>query len=350
VFACIFVIVRTRADSEGPCECVCVLATNHPLLARATHLCPPPPPRISNSFLRPFDSTVARCCTFFAAGVYVDVITGAVRRCKAQFLLVEHFPTTLADARRRSPGQAPPFNWVIAVLSDVRASEGVIKRVPLAVECAWVQFRVCCRPEGARQRTPHARTYCASPRLAPTEAGPPLRAAPFPCCCMSVSASMRVVGGLDAHRVRTVLCSHPPCASVPSRRPPAHCAVMAPHTHPAHTHLVRADHTPSTLLARPVHMHTRFPIALVSFTARLLHVHCTPTAVVPCTFACPPCYACKQSSVFACACAGVQVGQALLALFELQFVHLDLKMDKVVVRDGATPADPPLAVVRVPVA
>jgi hypothetical protein len=47
-------------------------------------------------------------------------------------------------------------------------------------------------------------------------------------------------------------------------------------------------------------------------------------------------------------CAHVQVGQALLALQAQQFVHLDLKWDNVVVRDGATAADPPLAVVRGP--
>ncbi len=44
-----------------------------------------------------------------------------------------------------------------------------------------------------------------------------------------------------------------------------------------------------------------------------------------------------------------QVGQALLALFKQQYVHLDLKWDNVVVRDGATAVDPPLAVVRGPV-
>ncbi len=42
----------------------------------------------------------------------------------------------------------------------------------------------------------------------------------------------------------------------------------------------------------------------------------------------------------------MQVGEALLALFAQQYVHLDLKCDNVVVRDGATAADPPLAVVR----
>ena len=45
-------------------------------------------------------------------------------------------------------------------------------------------------------------------------------------------------------------------------------------------------------------------------------------------------------------CLPAQVGQALLALFVQQYVHLDLKWDNVVVRDGATAADPPLAVVR----
>jgi hypothetical protein len=42
----------------------------------------------------------------------------------------------------------------------------------------------------------------------------------------------------------------------------------------------------------------------------------------------------------------VQVAQALLALFSKQYVHLDLKWDNVVVKLGATAADPPLAVVR----
>ena len=46
------------------------------------------------------------------------------------------------------------------------------------------------------------------------------------------------------------------------------------------------------------------------------------------------------------ACVREQVGQALLALFAQQYVHLDLKWDNVVVRGGATAADPPLAVVR----
>ncbi len=45
-----------------------------------------------------------------------------------------------------------------------------------------------------------------------------------------------------------------------------------------------------------------------------------------------------------------QVGQALLALFVQQYVHLDLKWDNVVVRGGATATDPPLAVVRDPAA
>ncbi len=40
------------------------------------------------------------------------------------------------------------------------------------------------------------------------------------------------------------------------------------------------------------------------------------------------------------------MAQALLELFVQQYVHLDLKGDNVVVRDGATAADPPLAVVR----
>ncbi len=53
----------------------------------------------------------------------VNDITGVVRRRKAQFYLVEHFPMTLLDARRRLfPRQVPPFKWVIAVMSDVRAS------------------------------------------------------------------------------------------------------------------------------------------------------------------------------------------------------------------------------------
>ena len=52
----------------------------------------------------------------------VNAITGAVRRRKAQFYVVEHFPMTLVDARRRLfPRQAPPFKWIIAVVSDVRA-------------------------------------------------------------------------------------------------------------------------------------------------------------------------------------------------------------------------------------
>jgi hypothetical protein len=54
--------------------------------------------------------------------VSVNDITGAVRRRKAQFYLVEHFPLTLVAARRlHFPRQVPPFKWVIAVLSDVRA-------------------------------------------------------------------------------------------------------------------------------------------------------------------------------------------------------------------------------------
>ncbi len=48
-------------------------------------------------------------------------ITGTVRRRKAQFYLVEHFPMTLVGARRRLfPRQVPPFKWTIAVVSDVR--------------------------------------------------------------------------------------------------------------------------------------------------------------------------------------------------------------------------------------
>jgi hypothetical protein len=52
----------------------------------------------------------------------VNIITGAARRHKAQFYLFEHFPMTLLEARRRLfPRQVPPFKWVIAVVSDVRA-------------------------------------------------------------------------------------------------------------------------------------------------------------------------------------------------------------------------------------
>jgi hypothetical protein len=54
--------------------------------------------------------------------VTVNDITGAVRRRKAQFYLVEYFPMTLRDARRRLfPRQIPPFKWTIAMISDVRA-------------------------------------------------------------------------------------------------------------------------------------------------------------------------------------------------------------------------------------
>jgi hypothetical protein len=41
-----------------------------------------------------------------------------------------------------------------------------------------------------------------------------------------------------------------------------------------------------------------------------------------------------------------QVAQALLLLFSHQYLHLDLKRDNVVVREGASPSEPPHAVVR----
>jgi hypothetical protein len=77
----------------------------------------------------------------------VNTITKATRRRKAQFYLVEHFPMTLVDAcQRLFPEQVPPFKWVIAVVSDVRAD---VRRgewsccVPAPGRCvsrAWVSL------------------------------------------------------------------------------------------------------------------------------------------------------------------------------------------------------------------
>jgi hypothetical protein len=80
----------------------------------------------------------------------VNDITGAVRRRKAQFYLVEHFPMTLVEARRRLfPRQVPPFKWTIAVVSDVRmGAEGWRWRRPRACVCAFV----CVFPSARRGR------------------------------------------------------------------------------------------------------------------------------------------------------------------------------------------------------
>jgi hypothetical protein len=132
--ACVCVYVRDRASPRGQRGALFlsrVCCSNTPI-----PYCPEPPlrsrpPWLATLFMPPptpyllFPPTAASHTAppTLAAGVSENVITGAVRRRKAQFYLVEHFPTTLADACRRFPGQAPPFNWVIAVVSDVRASE-----------------------------------------------------------------------------------------------------------------------------------------------------------------------------------------------------------------------------------
>jgi hypothetical protein len=51
----------------------------------------------------------------------VNPRTGRPERGKHQFYLVEHLPlNAVAALEREFPGRSPPFQWAIAVLSDVR--------------------------------------------------------------------------------------------------------------------------------------------------------------------------------------------------------------------------------------
>ncbi len=65
------------------------------------------------------------CCrrlVCFAAAAPENPRTGLRERLKHQFYLVEYLPLTLEAALARDfHGVRPPFQWVIAVLSDVRA-------------------------------------------------------------------------------------------------------------------------------------------------------------------------------------------------------------------------------------